>query len=455
MEGDAAPIAVVGGGLAGLTAALDLAEAGAPVALFERRPFVGGKAFSFVDPQHGVALDNGQHITMRCCTAFDAFLTRIGMRGAVRYQRALNVRVIDPGRGLSSSVASLGPPLPAPWHLAWSILSYRHLSPLERARIGAAVLAMRRIDERRRRELDRRSFAEWLREHGQSPRVIERFWDLIILPTCNDQSANVSAAQAIQVCRTGFLTQTRAADIGLFRRGLGEIADAALARACEAGAQARLGERVERIELADGRAAAVHTGGGERIPVSGVVLALPPQQALEALPAELRVREPFWRLRQFSTSPIVNIHLKWSAPIMQRDFAAVLDPGVQFIFNRSALHGWPGPEQWISCSLSGAHEAVALPQDELVSRARNGLRRALRRAREAELLAARVVKETDATFRPAPGILAHRVGARTPIANLTLAGAWTDTGWPATMESAVRSGHAAAKAMQGAIGGAG
>ena len=447
MGDDAAPVAVIGGGLAGLTAALDLAEAESSVILFERRPFVGGKAFSFTDPEHGVSLDNGQHITMRCCTAFDAFLSRIGMRAAVRYQRALNVRVIDPGRGLSSSVASLGPPLPAPWHLAWSILTYRHLSLLERARIGAAVLAMRGVDERRRRELDRRSFADWLREHGQSPRVIERFWDLIILPTCNDQSADVSAAQAIQVCRTGFLTQTRAADIGLFRRGLGEIADAALARACEAGAQARLGERVERIELADGRAAAVHTGG-ERVPVSGVVLALPPQQALETLPAELRVREPFWRLRQFTTSPIVNIHLKWSAPIMQRDFAAVLDPGVQFIFNRSALHGWPGPEQWISCSLSGAHEAVALPQDELVSRARNGLRRALRRAREADLLAARVVKETEATFRPAPGILAHRVGARTPIANLTLAGAWTDTGWPATMESAVRSGHAAAKAIE-------
>ena len=439
---------MVGGGLAGLTAALDLAEAGVSVALFERRPFAGGKAFSFVDPEHGVSLDNGQHITMRCCTALDAFLTRVGMRGAVRYQRALNVRVIDPWRGVSSSVASLGPPLPAPWHLAWSILTYRHLGLLERARIGGAVLAMRGVDEGRRRELDRRSFADWLKEQGQSQRVIERFWDLVILPTCNDRSADVSAAQAIQVCRTGFLSQTRGADIGLFRRGLGEIAEAALARVCEAGGEARLGERVERVELAEGRATAVHTSGGERVAVGGVVLALPPRQALEALPVELRVREPFWRLGQFRTSPIVNVHLKWSAPIMQGDFAAVLDPGVQFVFNRSGLHGWDGPEQWVSCSLSGAHEAVALPQDELVSRARNGLRRALRRAREADLLAARVVKETEATFRPAPGILAHRVGARTPIANLTLAGAWTDTGWPATMESAVRSGHAAAKAIE-------
>ena len=444
---DDAPIVVIGGGLAGLAAALDLAQGGRRTLLFERRPFAGGKAFSFTDPQHDVVLDNGQHLTMRCCTAFDGFLRRIGLREIVRYQRALNVRVIDPGSGMGSNIASLGAPFPAPLHLAWSIFNYRHLDLLARARIGRAVWAMRGIGEAERRELDRRSFEEWLRDHGQTGRVIERFWDLIILPTCNDSSANVSAAQAVQVCQTGFLRHPRAADIGLFRRGLGEVADTALARVRAAGAEARLGERVERIELVEGRAAAVHTGGGERVAVSGVVLALPPQQALEVLPAELRLREPFWRLAQFTTSPIVNVHLKWSAPIMRRDFAAVLDPNVQFIFNRSRLHGWSGPEQWVTCSLSGAHEAMELAQEEIVARAQSGLRRALRRAREAEVLAARVVKESEATFRPAPGILAHRVGARTPIANLALAGAWTDTGWPATMESAVRSGQAAAAAM--------
>ena len=450
----AAPVAVVGGGLAGLTAALDLAEAGVSVALFERRPFAGGKAFSFVDPEHGVSLDNGQHITMRCCTALDALLGRIGLRGMVSYQRALNVRVLDPASGLSGAIASLGPLAPAPLHLAWSVLNYRHLDGLSRLRIGRAVGAMRGIDERGRRELDRRSFEDWLLEHGQTERIVERFWDLIILPTCNDRSADVSAAQAVQVCQTAFLRHSRAGDLGLFRRGLGELAEAALGRARAAGAEARLGTRVEQIELAEGRAAAVRTSGGERVPVGGVVLALPPRQALETLPAEARVREPFWRLGQFDASPIVNVHLKWSEPVMQREFAAVLDPNVQFVFNRSRLQGWPGPEQWVTCSLSGAHEAVGLPQEEIVSRARHGLRRALRRTRQAELLAARVVKEAEATFRPSPGILAHRVGARTPIGNLALAGAWTDTGWPATMESAVRSGHAAARAMQGALGGA-
>lgn len=449
---DARPIAVIGGGLAGLAAALELAERRVPVLLFERRPFVGGKAFSFTDPEHGVTLDNGQHITMRCCTEFDAFLHRIGLSGIVRYQRALRVRVLDPGRGAAGDIASLGAPLPPPLHLAWSVLHYPHLGMIERGRVARAVRAMDALNETQQRELDRESFGDWLRRHGQTDRTIDRFWDLVILPTCNDRSADVSAAQAIFVCRTAFLRNARAADIGLFRRGLGEIADTALARARSAGAQARLGERVERIELSQGAVAAVQTAAGERIAVGGVVLALPPRQALELLPASLRMREPFWRLRQFSASPIVNVHLKWSAPIMHRDFVAVLDPNVQYVFNRSRLHGWEGPEQWVSCSLSGAHEAVELPQEEIVSRARSGLRRALRRARESDLLAARVVKETEATFRPAPGILAHRVGARTPIANLALAGAWTDTGWPATMESAVRSGRAAAAAIQSATG---
>ncbi len=444
---DTAPIAVIGGGLAGLTAALDLAERQQPTILFERRPFVGGKAFSFTDPDHDVVLDNGQHITMRCCTQFDALLRRIGLRDIVRYQRALNVRVIDPELRSRSNIYSLGPPLPAPLHLAWSILNYQHLSLSERGRIGVAVWAMRDLGEPERRELDRQTFAAWLRRHGQTRGVIERFWDLIILPTCNDSSEVVSAAQAIQVIRTGFLRNTRAADIGLFRRGLGEVADTVLARAREAGAEARLGERIAAIEVGDGRAVAVHTSAGERVAVGGVVLALPPHHALETLPAALRMREPFWRLDQFTTSPIVNVHLKWSAPVMTHDFAVVLDPFVQYIFNRTRLHGWSGEQQWVTCSLSGAHEIVGLPQEQIVERSVAGMRRALRRAADPEVLAARVVKETEATFRPAPGILAHRVGARTPIANLTLAGAWTATRWPATMESAVRSGHAAAAAL--------
>ena len=442
-----APIAVIGGGLAGLTAALDLAERRQRTILFERRPFVGGKAFSFTDPQHGVVLDNGQHITMRCCTAYDGLLRRIGLRDIVRYQRALDVPVIDPDSRIRGRISSLGPLLPAPWHLAWSILTYQHLSLAERGRIGPAVWAMRKIDDAQRRALDRRSFADWLHEHGQTARVIERFWDLIILPTCNDRSSAVSAAQALQVCQTGFLRQARAADLGLFRRGLGEVADAVLAQARAAGAQARLGERVAAIEIEHGRAAAVRTSAEQRVAVSAVVLALPPQQALQTLPAALRLREPFWRLTQFNSSPIVNVHLKWSAPILTGDFAAVLDPFVQFIFNRTRLHGWAHEEQWVTCSLSGAHEIAALPQEQIIERTSAGLRRALRRAGSAEVLAARVVKETEATFSAAPGILAHRVGARTPIANLALAGAWTDTRWPATMESAVRSGRAAAAAL--------
>jgi len=171
---------------------------------------------------------------------------------------------------------------------------------------------------------------------------------------------------------------------------------------------------------------------------------LPPPRALELLPPAWRRREPFWRLGRHETSAIVNVHLRWDREVMRERFAAVLDQNVQFVFNRSRLQGWPGPEQWLSVSLSGANDLLGLSSPEIASRAEAGLRRALDGTSGATTTGVRVVRETEATFRPRPGMGAHRVGPRTPLANLALAGAWTDTGWPATMESAVRSGHAAA-----------
>ncbi len=457
MSGGAGPIAVVGGGLAGLTAALDLAEAGRRVVLFERRPFVGGKAYSFDDPNHHVELDNGQHITMRCCTAFQALLERIGCGEIVRYQDALAVAVIDPsssGRRVSvlaraevSWLRRFGPRLlPAPLHLAPSLTMYEHLSTVEKARLALALEPIRRMGESERRALDGESFADFLIAHRQTVRVIERFWDLIVLPTCNDRSAEVSAAQAIQVFQEGFSRESSAADIGNFVRGLGEVAEAALARLREFGGEVQLNAAVSSLTVEGKTVTAIGYGRDRELEVSGVVLALPPKQAMALIPAGWRGREPFWRLGQFEVSPIVNVHMRWDRAVMGRDFVAVLDDDAQFIFNRSKLHGW-ADEHWISVSLSGAHELAALPQAEVSARVERAVRRALRRSQEATLLASRVIKESEATFRPKPGMGSHRLGARTSIGNLFLAGAWTATGWPATMESAVRSGHAASAAV--------
>ena len=455
---DDAPIAVIGGGLAGLSAALDLADAGRDIVLFERRPYVGGKAYSFQDPNHDVVLDNGQHITMRCCTAFQAFLERIGCADIVRYQDHLEVAVIDPQSGghhvsliagsRPRALARLGLQLlPAPLHMFPSLVTYEHLSIGEKARLALAIEPIRRMSEFERLALDRQSFEDWLHNHHQTNRTIDRFWDLIILPTCNDRSRDVSATQAIQVLQEGFSRDARAADIGVFTRGLGEVAETALQRLRDRGARVALNAAVRGITATGGEATAVRFGRDELIDVGAVVLALPPRQAFELIPPGWRRREPFWRLAQHEVSPIVNVHMQWDRPIMRRNFVAVLDPDAQFIFHRSQIHGWQTPPHWISVSLSGAHDLIDRPQEEIARRVERAVRQALRRTEGAELLATRVVKEAEATFRPRPGMNAHRLRPRTSIRNLVLAGAWTATGWPATMESAVRSGQAAARAL--------
>ena len=456
--GGEAPIAVVGGGLAGLSAALDLVEAGRRVALFERRPFAGGKAYSFEDPNHDVVLDNGQHITMRCCTEFQGFLERIGCADIVRYQDNLEVAVIDPespGHRVSvisaTQARALGQVgrrlLPAPLHMLPSLATYEHLSLGEKARLGFAFLPIRRMSEFERLALDRQSFARWLSDHHQSERVIERFWDLIILPTCNDRCSDVSATQGIQVFQEGFSHEARAADIGLFTGGLGRVADAAVEWLQRRGAQLAFSANVNEILTNEIEVTGIRNSQGERTDVSAVILALPPKQTFNLLPAQWRRREPFWRLSQHEVSPIVNVHMQWDRQVMRRDFVGVLDSDAQFIFQRSQIHDWPTPPHWISVSISGAHDLVGLPQAEIVARVERAVRRALRRSAGATLLATRVVKESEATFRPKPGMNAHRVRPRTPLRNLVMAGAWTATGWPATMESAVRSGRAAAQVL--------
>ena len=440
------PILVVGAGLAGLAAALDLAEAGRDVLLLERRPYAGGKAFSFQDPRGGALLDNGQHITMRCCTALHDLLERVGAAALVRYQPALRVPVLDPRSGRSAAIES-NPRLPPPLHLAPSLLRYPHLDPLEKAALARALLPMLQAARSGRSLPEHDTFADWLKRHGQGDRAISEFWDLIIRPTCNDRSAAVSAAQAFQVFRDGFLRDPRASAIGLFQDGLGRISDAVLQRFAQLGGRVRLSARVRDIRIAETGALCARTGD-DHLDAAAIVLALPPAAAARVLPAEWRSRPPFDALDRFETSPIVNVHMRWDRPIAPEPLTAVLDERLQFVFSRPA----PDGGQWLTASLSAARDQAAMPQERLAADAERAVRDAWPSARNAELLAWRTIKERDATFRPLPGIAASRPGPATPIPGLVLAGAWTDTGWPATLESAVRSGRAAAAEIERQLG---
>ncbi|HWQ28489.1 MAG TPA: hydroxysqualene dehydroxylase HpnE, partial [Dehalococcoidia bacterium] len=432
-------IVVVGAGLAGLSAACRLADLGHRVLVLERRPWAGGKTYSFVDRGSGAEIDNGQHILMRCTTAYVDFLARIGALDRVRWQRRLSVPVYD-ARGRKAVIAAA--PLPAPWHLLPAALRYRHLKPADRLRALRAAAAMLREAGR---ATDDETFAVWLRRHGQTERLIHEFWDLIVVPTLNCRSDEASAAQALFVFRTGFLASPEAAAIGIPAAPLSELHVRPAVRYVETRSGAvRPSFHAAALELEGGRVAAVRAATGERIEADAVVLATPPAEALRILPPSLRENPAFDVLRRFRSAPIVNVHLWFDGPAAPFEFAAFTGCDLQWVFNQSRIRGGAaGEPERLVVSLSAASEYLTARPAALVERLVSQLRRALPMAARRRVVRARVVKEPDATFVPEPGL--RRPGPATPIVNLVLAGAYTDTGWPATMESAVRSGLAAAE----------
>jgi squalene-associated FAD-dependent desaturase len=435
-------VVVIGGGLAGITAALDCAPA-AEVTLLEVRPRLGGAAYSF--HRDGLWLDNGQHVFLRCCTAYRALLDRLGTTGQTTLQTRLAIPVLAPGRPLAW-LRRTG--LPAPLHLTGSLLRFGHLRPLERVQIGRAALALGRVDPEDP-AADAEPFGPWLRRHGQSPRTIEVLWELISRPTLNLNADQASLADAAFVFRTGLLERPDAGDIGFARRPLQEVhGDAALSALERAGVDVRLGWRAERIEAGAGGVEAAHAQG-ERIEADAVVLAIPHDRAISLLP-EGALADPE-RLAKLGTSPIVNLHAVYDRRVLELEFAAAVDSPVQYVFDRTDSAGLERG-QCLAVSLSAADGEAAAPLDTLRERFSAALAELLPAARGARLERFVVTREHAATFRAEPGSRALRPAARTGIGGLSLAGAWTATGWPATMEGAVRSGHAAAELALAGLG---
>ncbi|HXF50731.1 MAG TPA: hydroxysqualene dehydroxylase HpnE [Dehalococcoidia bacterium] len=434
-------VVVIGGGLAGLSAACRLADVGHYVVVLERRPWPGGKTYSFVDREPGTEIDNGQHILMRCTTAYTDFLARLGTLDRVRWQRRLCVPVYD-ARGKRGAITAAR--LPAPWHLLPALLRYRHLRPVERLRALRAAAAMARGEASAPRE----TFAAWLRRHGQSERLIRDFWDLVVVPTLNCRSEVADAEQALFVFRTGFLASPQAAAIGVPTVPLLDLHVRPAIRYVEKrGGEVRPSLPAASLEVEDDAVVAVRCAGGARIEGDAFVLATPPAEAWALIPPAWQARPEFEALRRFRSAPIVNVHLWFDGPAAPFEFAAFTGCDLQWVFDHSRIRRAPASEPaHLVVSLSAAQDHLDAPPGPLVDRLVAQLRRALPQAASRRLLRARVVKEPHATFVPEPGLA--RPGPVTSIRNLVLAGAHTDTGWPATMESAVRSGLAAAAAIE-------
>ncbi len=438
-------VVVIGGGLAGLAAACDLADAGLMVTVLERRPFLGGRAYSFLDGRSGQEADNGQHVFLRCCREYIAFLGRLGVLGHTRLQPRLYLRVVDKLTGTSVLRAGKAPP---PMHLLGSFLRYRPLSLGEKLLAAYGLFRLNALDRSRHPELDRVPFAEWLRAHGQTRHIMRVFWDLIVRPTLNEELDAVSTDLAAMVFQVGFLRDAEAAAIGYSRVGLSTLLEEAVrSYLADRGGEVRTGVAVRGLALADGRAAGVVLEGGETLTADAVVSAVPPDALLELLPASLAGDPFFRRLGEFTFSPIVNVHLWYERPVMRHEFAAFLNSSLQWVFNKTQMWAQPGPLQHLDISLSAAHLWAEWPGRDLIEVMSKEVAAFFPAARTLTPAYALVVKQPRATFSPRPGVRRMRPGPVSPLPGLFLAGDWTDTGWPATMESAVRSGRAAAAAV--------
>ncbi|MCO5967559.1 hydroxysqualene dehydroxylase HpnE [Actinoallomurus soli] len=435
-----APVAVVGGGLAGITAALALGEAGLPVTLYEARPRLGGATHSF--ERDGLVVDNGQHVFLRCCTAYRGLLDRLGGTDRVRLQDRFDLRVLTPaGRPGRLRRATL----PGPLHLMPALAAYSLLRPADRMRAVRCALALRRLDPAGP-ELDGIALGDWLAAHGQRDTARRALWELFAVAALNIGVEEAALGPAAMVFRTALLGRADAADIGVPVVPLGDLHGTAATAAIEKrGGRVRPAAKVTAIEPGP-----VVVVDGERIDAAAVIVATPHRQAAHLVPWDAAPDRQRWA--GLGESPIVNVHLHYDRPVTDLPFAAVVDSPVQWIFDRTRPSG-ARTGQYLAVSVSAADRWIDEPAAKLRAEFVPAMEQLFPAARHAGLRDFFVTRERRATFRQAPGSGALRPGPDTRWPGLYLAGSWTDTGWPDTMEGAVRSGLTAARLVRSRLTG--
>jgi squalene-associated FAD-dependent desaturase len=463
-------VVVIGGGLAGVSAAVALRDAGTDVTLLESKPWLGGAAASFA--RGPLQVDTGQHVFLRCCEAYQGLLARLGVTGSVTIQPRFDVTVL----GADGRARLRRSSLPSPLHLTAALARYRLLTVAERARVGRAALAFSRADPTAG-ALDGTRLGDFLAAAGQNERTRRLLWDLFIVASLNIAGDDADVPLAATVIKTALLGRNDAADIGIATVPLADIHGKATSRLlAELRARVRFGARVASVErrpgsgfsvllAADrdsgagltrgeaprtplgptrGEAPSTPLGGAQVVEADAVVLAVPPGQAARLGAAAGVSYAGAWE--GLGSSPIVNVHVVYDRPVLELPFAAAVDSPVQWVFDKTRQAGLASG-QYLAVSVSAADSYVDQPAAALRAVFLPALARLLPAAASADVQDFFVTRERRATFRQAPGCGALRPGAATSVPGLVLAGSWTDTGWPDTMEGAVRSGHNAAREL--------
>ena len=448
MESAEKSAVVIGAGFAGLSSAVALAENGVRVTVLEGKPALGGRAYSFADADTGDFVDNGQHVLMGCYGETLDFLTRIGAYEQLVFHEDLEIEMLaGPGESATLKTARL----PGPLHMTAALLGYKHLSVAERLsamRAGVRMLEMRRSA---RAELRHLTVAQLMDHLGQSHHSRRCFWYPLSIATLNDEPESSSSALLAEVLKRAFFSRRRDSAFVYSRVGLSDLYCAGARRLIERyGGSVLPHSIVEMIELGHrGKVASVRLRDGRRIEASDVISAVPAPQLLRFLP-ENAVADPFFsRFTGLSSSPIICVHIWLDREVTNSPFIGFIGTTTQWLFNKRRIFAQRGEAHpgYLSFVISGARKLVDRTNQEILDIVMRDLNAMIPASREAKLLKSLVFKEKNATMTP--DLRSHdlRPTAKTPIANFFLAGDWIQTGLPATIESAVISGRAAAAAV--------
>lgn len=450
---DAPRVVIVGGGLAGLAAAQALLEHGLRVSLVEAAKHLGGRAGSFFDQATGQWIDHCQHVALGCCTNYLAFCRATGSQPLIECHRA--IPFIGPGgaRGMLRSTRGL----PAPLHLLPSLARLPFLTWQERWAAVRGVLALARLDPA---ACHQATFAQWLSMAGQPPRVIERFWQVILISALSERLDRISLAAARKVVLEGLLAHPQASWLYRPRVPLATLYDEHVARWLQQrGLTLHRGTPVQAVLPRDGQAAGVLLASGQRIEAHHVLLAVPWRRVAALLPAEwATLIDPHGQLATLPSAPIASAHLWCDRPITPLPHAALVGRLSQWLFRRALGTDASPPTmdsplgEYHQVVISAAYELAGRPREAVISEIWDDLCVLFPAARQARLWRWQLLSQPLAVFAPHPQVEPLRPPQKTPVPNLYLAGDWTRTGWPATMEGAVRSGYLAAEAILAACG---